>query len=318
MSKKVVVLGGGVLGTQIGLVSAYNGYDVTYWLRSESSVGRTTPKIKMYTDLMMKDLLQAKALINNPLGKFLYPKALIPKWEGITVEQIDGYIAQCEKRLKENIHIELDMKKALDGAYLVIESMSENIESKKEVYAAIKDLLPKDTILCTNTSTLLPSMFAQDTGRPEKYCALHFANNIWTKNTAEVMGHPGTDPKVFDEVVKFAASIGMVPLQLHKEQPGYLLNSLLVPFLSAAQQLWANEVSDPKTIDLTWELATGAPMGPFKILDIVGLETAYNISLLNPKSKIEGSLEQKVAKLLKEKIDKGETGINAKKGFYNY
>lgn len=132
------------------------------------------------------------------------------------------------------------------------------------------------------------------------------------------MGHPGTHPAVYDQVVAFADEINMVPLQLHKEQPGYILNSMLVPFLSAAQRLWANEVSDPATIDLTWQLATGAPAGPFKILDIVGLETAYNINQMKPEANEEGSTTWKIGQLLKEKIDKGETGITAGKGFYDY
>ena len=70
--KKVVVLGGGVLGTQIGLVCAYHGYDVTFWLRSESSIGRTTPKIERYSALMLEDLAKAKALVGNPMGAFYY------------------------------------------------------------------------------------------------------------------------------------------------------------------------------------------------------------------------------------------------------
>ena len=99
------------------------------------------------------------------------------------------------------------------------------------------------------------------------------------------MGHPGTDQAAYDEVVRFAADLGMVPLQLHKEQPGYILNSMLVPFLNAAEALYATGVADPETIDKTWMLGTGAPLGPFRILDIVGLTTAYNIVVLDPRTK---------------------------------
>ncbi len=316
--KKVVVAGGGVLGTQIGLMCAYYGYDTTFWLRSESSIGRTQPKIERYSALMLEDLAKAKALVGNPMGAFLYPRGLVTDWSKASVEEIDRLMEEGARNMKENIHIELDMAKALKGAYLVIESMSEDPQAKIGVYTAMKDLLDEDTILCTNSSTLLPSMFAEYTGRPGKYCSLHFANTIWKNNTAEIMGHPGTDQAVYDEVVRFAASIGMVPLQLHKEQPGYILNSMLVPFLSAAQGLWANEVADPETIDKTWQLATGAPAGPFKILDIVGLETAYNINQMKPAAQQEGTLENRIGKMLKEKIDRGETGVNAGKGFYNY
>ena len=316
--KKVVVAGGGVLGTQIGLMCAYYGYDTTFWLRSESSIGRTQPKIERYSGLMLGDLAQAKALLGSPMGKFVYPRGLIRDWEGATAESIDALIAAAKENFANKIHLELDMKKALSGAYLVIESMSEDPKAKIGVYEAMKDLLDPDTILVTNSSTLLPSMFRDYTGRPDKYLSLHFANTIWKNNTAEIMGHDGTCPDVYAEVVKFAASIGMVPLQLHKEQPGYILNSMLVPFLSAAQGLWANGVADVETIDLTWQLATGAPAGPFKILDIVGLETAYNINQMKPAAHQEGTIENKIGTLLKEKIDKGETGVNAGKGFYDY
>ena len=317
-NRKVVIAGGGVLGTQIGLICAYHGFDTTFWLRSESSIGRTTPKIERYSALMLEDLAKAKALIGNPIGGMLYPRGLIRSWQGITAEAIDTLIEEGKKNFAEKVHIELDLAKALSGAYIVIESMTEEPKAKIGMYNAMRDLLDEDTILCTNSSTLLPSMFAEYTGRPEKYCALHFANTIWKNNTGEVMGHPGTDPAIYQKVVEFAAAIGMVPLQLHKEQPGYILNSMLVPFLSAAQALWANGVADPETIDLTWRLATSAPAGPFQILDIVGLETAYNINQMKPAAQQEGTLEYRMGKLLKEKIDRGETGVNAGKGFYDY
>ena len=317
-NRKVVIAGGGVLGTQIGLICAYHGFDTTFWLRSESSIGRTTPKIERYSALMLEDLAKAKALIGNPIGGMLYPRGLIRSWQGITAEAIDALIEEGKKNFAEKVHIELDLAKALSGAYIVIESMTEEPKAKIGMYNAMRDLLDKDTILCTNSSTLLPSMFAEYTGRPEKYCALHFANTIWKNNTGEVMGHPGTDPAIYQKVVEFAAAIGMVPLQLHKEQPGYILNSMLVPFLSAAQALWANGVADPETIVLTWRLATSAPAGPFQILDIVGLETAYNINQMKPAAQQEGTLENRMGKLLKEKIDRGETGVNAGKGFYDY
>ncbi len=318
MNKKITLIGGGVLGVQIGLMCAYTGHDTTFWLRSEGSIGRTQPKIDLYSEWMLSDLEAAKQLIGNPMGKFLYAKGLIKDWDGITAEAIDGLIAQAKENFAKLIHIELDMAKAVEDADFVIEAMAEDPAQKIDIYKQLKDLLSEKTILLTNSSTLLPSMFAEYTGRPEKYCALHFANTIWKNNTGEVMGHPGTDPEVFKKTVELAVEINMIPLELHKEQPGYILNSMLVPFLSAAQGLWARGVADPATIDLTWELATGAPKGPFKILDIVGLETAYNINLMKPETKVEGSDSWMISKLLKEKIDKGETGVNAGKGFYDY
>ena len=315
---KVTIIGGGVLGTQIGLMCAYVGKDVTFWLRSEGSVGRTKPKIERYAGLMIQDLLTAKALVGSPMGKFVYPKGLIRNWDTVTAEEIDALAAQAKVRFADNIHIELDLAKALSNADVVIEAMAEEPNAKIAIYQDMKDLMPEKTVLLTNSSTLLPSTFASYTGRPEKYLALHFANTIWKNNTAEVMGHPGTDPAIYADTVKFADEINMIPLQLHKEQPGYILNSMFVPFLTSAQALLATGVSDHETIDKTWELATGAPAGPFKILDIVGLETAYNINQMKPEAQVEGSVSNLIGKLLKEKIDKGETGVNAGIGFYKY
>ena len=135
---------------------------------------------------------------------------------------------------------------------------------------------------------------------------------------AEIMGHDGTDPAAFDEVVAFAKAIGMIPLKVLKEQPGYLLNSMLIPFLTAGEALLANDVGDAKTIDLAWKLGTGSPLGPFQILDIVGLETAYNITMNRPDSSDPASLHGRIAKILKGYIDQGKTGINAGEGFYKY
>lgn len=316
--KKVVLLGGGVLGSQIALMSAYTGHDTTIWLRSEDSIGRTEPKLERFRKLIIEDLEKSKDLVENEFGKYFYPKGLIDSWDDISVEKIDELIEERKPRLEENVHLELDLDKALADADIIIEAMSENPEAKKDIYEKIKDKIDEKTILTTNTSTLLPSQFAEYTGRPEKYLALHFSNNIWKHNTAEIMGHEGTSEEAYNAVVEFAEDINMVPVELKKEQPRYILNSLVVPLLDAAKELWAKGVADPKTIDTTWKIGTGTPFGPFEGIDLIGLETDYNI--LKNKDDVDDpdSLNHKIAELLKEKIDKGETGVNAGKGFYDY
>ena len=132
------------------------------------------------------------------------------------------------------------------------------------------------------------------------------------------MKHAGTDMQVFDDVVEFAKAIGMVALPLHKEQPGYILNSLLVPLLDAAELLLVNEVADAETIDKTWMIATKAPMGPFAILDVVGINTAYNI--VEAKAAATGRQDyKKLAAMLKtDYIDQGKLGKATGEGFYKY
>ncbi|MCF0228708.1 MAG: 3-hydroxyacyl-CoA dehydrogenase [Parasporobacterium sp.] len=316
--KKILVAGGGVLGSQIALMSAYTGHDVTIYLRSEASVQRTCARLDRYRGLILADLEDAKQLIGNPMAAKLYPKGLISDWDSMTPEAIDELLASGRKRMEENIHIELDLAKAAADADAVIEAIAEDPEQKIAFYESLKDLLPENAIICTNSSTLLPSTFAPHMKRPERFCAMHFANSIWKRNTAEVMGHEGTSPEVYDQVVELAREINMIPLKVRKERSGYLLNSMLIPFQWAALHLWAEEAADAETIDMTWELATGAPSGPLSISDRVGLETIYNINLMMPGSDEEGTPANLLGKKLKEKIDRGETGANAGIGFFDY
>lgn len=133
------------------------------------------------------------------------------------------------------------------------------------------------------SKSLLPSKLAKSTGCEQRFLALHFANEIYFNNTAEVMAQSKTKPEYFDAVVEFAKQIRMIPLPVRKEKAGYLLNSMLIPFLFSALDLLATELSDVESIDKAWTLGTGAPKGPFQILDIVGLKTAYNIVLMYVK-----------------------------------
>ena len=308
--KKVVVAGGGVLGSQIALQSAYCGFDVTIWLRSEGSIERAKPKLERFKNIYVDTLEKMKTDANA------YCRGLSKKTD-LSDSEIDE-LKQNAEDAYNNIILTTSYDEAASGADLIIEAIAENPEQKIAFYQELAKHMDEETILVTNSSTLLPSMFAEYTGRPEKYLSLHFANTIWENNTAEVMGHPGTDQKYYDEVAQFAEDINMIPLKLKKEQPGYILNSLLVPFLSAAEALLANDVADHETIDKTWILATGAPAGPFHILDIVGLITAYNIIIMNPEAQDQNTTPGKIAKMLKEKIDAGKTGINAGEGFYKY
>ena len=319
--KKIVVAGGGVLGSQIAFQSAYCGYDVTIWLRSEESKTRTQPKL----DNLKKTYLDTIELMKTKEGKTSDVWA-----RGIS--DIDAFNSEaCIKKVEDaynNIKLEVDMKKAVEDADLVIESMAENVEQKIEFYQKLAPLLPEKTVIVTNSSTLLPSKFAKYTGREEKYLSLHFANSIWKNNISEVMAQDKTDEKYFNEIIEFANSIKMIPLPVRHEKSGYLLNSMLVPFLLSAMDLVANEISDPESIDKAWTLGTGAPKGPFQIIDTVGLETAKNIveqyqkvpGIINPllKKMMMPYNYKAMLEMLNKYIIEGKLGKSSKEGFYKY
>ncbi|MDD6691684.1 MAG: 3-hydroxyacyl-CoA dehydrogenase [Lachnospiraceae bacterium] len=313
--QNVVLIGGGVLGSQIAYQSAYKGKHVTIWLRSEGSIGRAQPKLSRLHGIYLDSLEKSKDLLGKPGARVA--GGLFEDFSHTTPEDIDALKAKADAAYA-GLVLTTDLEAALKDADLVIEALAEDPAQKTAFYEKAAPLLPEKTILATNSSTLLPSQLAPATGRPDRFLAIHFANEIWSHNTAEIMGHAGTDPAVVEDAIEFAKSIGMIPLVLHKEQPGYILNSILVPFLTSAQALLANGIADPETIDLTWKLGTGAPLGPFQILDIVGLTTAYNIVSMRPEAKDPESTYGKIAATLKSYIDAGKTGINAGEGFYKY
>lgn len=311
--KNITVMGGGVLGTQIAFQAAYAGFNVKIWLRSESSIQRTKPKL----DFVKKSYEDAIKLMATDEGKNA------GNWcFGIAnYDEFDEN--KCLKKVNEayeNIVLELDMKKATEDADLVIESMAEDFRAKKDLYLRLAPILPEKTILVTNSSTMLPSKLARFTGRPQKFLALHFANSIWKNNTAEVMKHSKTSDEAFEEVMKFAKEIKMIPLPLKKEKSGYLLNSMLIPLLFSGLDLLVNGISDHESIDKAWVLGTGSPKGPFQILDTVGLKTAYEI--VNMYVRIPSFLApynfKGMAKLLKKYIDEGKLGKSSGEGFYKY
>ena len=315
--KNITVAGGGVLGSQIAFQSAYCGFDVKIWARNENSAKRIQEKL----DNLKKTYIDA-------INKMSKDKA---EWCAGIADEKKFDKQECLEKVKEaskKIQIETEFESAFKGADLVIEAIAELKQEKIDFYKKLAKVLDEKTVLVTNSSTMLPSTFANYTGRPNKYLALHFANNIWKKNTAEVMMHDSTDKKYFDAVVKFANDIRMIALPITKEKSGYLLNSMLVPFLLSGFDLYVNGVSDPESIDKAWTQGTGAPNGPFSIMDVVGLQTTYNI--VEQYQKVPGLFSPMLKKMmmpynfkgmkeiLEKKIKAGKLGKQSGEGFYKY
>ena len=280
--QNLTVLGAGVLGSQIAFQSAYSGKDVVLYDISQEGLNSMPARWEYLKPLYVRDLFDA------------------------TPEKLQAAI--------DRIRLSSDLADAVKEADLIIEAVPEILEIKRETWAKVGALAPAKTIFATNSSTMLPSQIADATGRSAQFLALHFANEIWNFNTGEVMGHPGTDPAAFEAVAVFAEEIGMVPVRIHKEYPGYIVNGLLIPWVMAAHRMYVHDIADFKEIDTTWRIATKMPLGPFQVTDLVGLNTAYAVSSTHPDPDM-----QEFARLIKERyIDKGRLGIAVGKGFYDY
>ncbi|MBM6940915.1 3-hydroxyacyl-CoA dehydrogenase [Limosilactobacillus coleohominis] len=280
--KNVVIAGAGVLGSQIAFQAARFGYQVKIWNR--------------HVDRAEKRLANIK-------GQFM--------------KDMDKTAEDYENAMDNIVEVSNDLPSMVSDADLVIEAVSESVEIKKAFFEELNEALPDHTIVASNSSTFMPSQLVKFTNYPERFLHMHYANHIWLHNVTEIVGTPETSKDVIDAVVKFTRSIDMVPIVLKKENPGYVMNALLIPLLNAAQSLWARGVADPHTIDKDWMLSNGSPMGPFMILDVVGLRTAYEI-VENQYQKTKDPLAKKIGDNLKAMIDEGHTGVESGQGFYHY
>jgi 3-hydroxybutyryl-CoA dehydrogenase len=284
--EKLAVTGAGVLGGQIAWQSAIKGKTVTVYDLNEDALNNCRTAQQTYEHIYKNDL-------------------------GAT----DKDIAETKGRLT----FTTDLKQAVASADIVIEAIPEIPKIKTEFYQKMAPLLPDHTILATNSSTLLPSTFAGDTGRPDRFCALHFANLIWSLNIGEIMAHSSTSMQTLTDVTRFAIEIGMVPIPLQKEYNGYICNALLVPIMQAAQSLITTGAATPEYVDRTFMITNrGCAVGPCGLMDIVGMKTCFDIlSYWGGVNKDEQMLAN--AAYIKENfLDKGLQGMQGGQGYYTY
>ena len=282
----VTVFGSGVLGAQIAFHTAYHGYNVTLF-----------------------DIKEA-VLLENAKVKFEQFKVLYQQDINAAGKDLDAAVSR--------VQFTTDLAHSVKDADLTIEAIPESIQIKKDFYRTLSTLAPAKTIFCTNSSTLLPSQFAAQTGRPERFLALHFANYLWKNNVAEIMGHAGTDVAIFEQVVEFAKTLGMLTIPIYKEQPGYVMNSLLVPWLMAGLDLYRNGVADASSIDKTWMKTLGADLGPMAMADLVGMGTAYQVTKSYAEQTGQQQWKERSDFLKENFIEKNKMGISSGEGFYSY
>ena len=282
----LTVAGAGVLGGQIAWHSAYKGKNVAIFNRSEEGLERCRTAHKTYAYIYKQDL-------------------------GAT----DKDIQETEGRLT----FSTDLKQAVANADIVIEAIPEIPDAKTKFYQSMMPFLPKHTLLATNSSTLLPSSFAEATGRPEKFCALHFANLIWSLNIGEVMAHKGTSEQTLVDVTRFAIEIGMVPIPLQKEYNGYVCNALSVPILNAAQSLITSGASSPEYIDRTYMILNrGCALGPCGLMDVVGFKTLFDVLSHWGEANQDAKMLANAQYIKEHFLDKGLQGMQGGQGYYQY
>lgn len=283
--KKVGVIGCGLMGSGIAQVSAMAGYDV----------------IVLETE--QKAIDKGFAGIEKSLGKLT--EKPIDKG-GITAEQKSA----AQGRMKGTLD-----KQDLADCDLIVEAIIENVEIKKKMYADLDAIVKKDCIFATNTSSISVTDLMAATKRPERFIGLHFFNPVPLMKLVEVVKTIATAPEVFDEAVEFGKKVGKVPVRT-SDKTGFIVNRLLVPYLLDAIRAYEEGVGSISDIDNAMKLGCGYPMGPFTLLDFVGLDTTYYITHVM----FDEFKERRFASpaLLKRMVAAGWYGRKSGKGFYDY
>jgi 3-hydroxybutyryl-CoA dehydrogenase len=283
--KKVGVLGCGLMGSGIAQVAATAGCDVVV-LEQEQ-----------------KFLDKGFAGIEKSLSRLVERG---PAKGGLTAEQK----TEAQSRLQGTTKMQ-----DLADCDIVIEAIIENVEMKRKTYAELDAIVKKDAIFATNTSSISVTELMTATKRPERFIGLHFFNPVPMMKLVEVVKTIATAPDVYESAVEFGKKLGKVPVRT-VDKTGFIVNRLLVPYLLDAIRAYEEGVGSITDIDEAMKLGCGYPMGPFTLLDFVGLDTTYYITNVM----YDEFKERRFASpaLLRRLVLAGWYGRKSGKGFYDY
>jgi 3-hydroxybutyryl-CoA dehydrogenase len=203
----------------------------------------------------------------------------------------------------------------LKGCDLIIEAIIENVEEKRKTFAALDAVVAAGTIFCSNTSSLCIQELAANTRRPDRFAGLHFFNPVPLMKLVEVIRALTTSDDTYQKVFAFAQSLGKEPITA-PDKPGFIVNRLLVPYLLDAIRAFDHGLGTVEDIDKGMKLGTGYPMGPFTLLDFVGLDTTYYIANIMFEEYREPAYAP--PPLLKRMVLAGRLGRKSGHGFYKY
>ena len=279
--KTVGVLGCGLMGSGIAQVSAASGYKTIVREVDDAA--------------LQKGLGRMKKFLDDGVAK----GKVTPEAREATVARLSGTTSFDD----------------LQPCDLVIEAIVESLDEKRATYAAIERVVGDRTILLSNTSSLCITELAASTTRPDRFGGLHFFNPVPLMKLVEVIRGLSTSDDTYQQVFAFAQSLGKEPITA-PDRPGFIVNRLLVPYLLDAVRAYENGLGTLEDIDNGMKLGCGYPMGPFTLLDFVGLDTTYYIANIMFEEFRDSAYAP--PPLLKRMVLAGRLGRKSGRGFYQY
>ena len=273
------VLGAGTLGWRIGLQAALSGYEV------------------LLTDVSEEVLAKARHAQAQLLGRLI-------KHGRVEVAELSPTLAR--------ISATTDGEAFAKTVDFVSESVTEDLELKRRVWGGYAGRWRPGTVLTTNTSYLLPSQLAEASGDPGHFCAFHF-HDVFEARVVDVMPHPGTDAEVVDALLDLGRRLHQIPVHVRRETSGYLFNAMLMSYLGAAGHLLASDKGSVEDIDRSWMGNLGVGIGPFGMMDQIGLDTVQHVLRTRTDRRSKA-----FAELITPLVAAGKLGVKTGEGFYVY
>ncbi|XP_077461421.1 hydroxyacyl-coenzyme A dehydrogenase, mitochondrial isoform X2 [Stigmatopora argus] len=286
--KHVVIVGGGQMGAGIAQVAASTGHQVTLVDTSEAILAKGVKGI----ETSLKRVVKKKFADKPEAGEAF-------------IEKVLGCVSTAT-----------DVGAVVESADLVLEAIVENLKIKQDLFSGIDKVAPEHTIFASNTSSLPIGDIASVTSRLDRFGGLHFFNPVPMMKLVEVIGTSSTSQDTFDSLVNFSRALGKTTVSC-KDTPGFIVNRLLVPYMLEAVRLHERGHGSKEDIDVAMKLGAGYPMGPFELLDYVGLDTAKFIldgwSAMDADNPLFAQ-----SPLLNKLVAEGKYGKKTGEGFYKY
>ena len=281
--ERVCVFGAGTLGWQIALQCASHAHTVNLY------------------DLSPVALRNAEQHISNELESWV---------------DAGSISAEAKKSTVRQIRFEQDPKKAISGVDLVIEAVPEKLELKRRVFGELDAMCDTDTVISTNSSSIRVSLIEDATKRRDRVLNTHFYSNPWRSRIVELMKGRMTSDETMTRVGGFMRSIGMLPLVVRKESTGFIFNRVWRAVKRECLHLVDDGVASYEDVDRAWMSYYGTKMGPFGLMDKVGLDVVRDIE--NVYYGESRDPRDAPPRLLIDKVERGELGVKTGKGFYSY